>query len=114
MDYLPFNLRLARESKGAAVLAKVHLAPDSPPVCEKCIAASPAELFCLGCTQFICHECELVHQRLHELVDHKRVTFDEMDKLDPMTFLPPKPVRCSGDQSIAEAICYHSLEYTYI
>ena len=112
VDYLPFNLRLARESKGAAVLAKVHSAPDSPPVCEKCIAASPAELFCLGCTQFICHECELVHQRLHELVDHKRVTFDEMDKLDPMTFLPPKPVRCSGDQSIVEAICCHSLEYT--
>ena len=32
--------------------------------------------------------------------------------MDPMTFLPPKPVRCSGDQSIAEAICCHSFECT--
>ena len=112
VEFLPFNLRLARESKAAAVLAKVH-SPDTPPACEKCVTAlSPAaELFCLGCTQFICHECELVHQRWRELVNHKRVTFDEMDKLDPMSLLPPKPIRCCDINNLMRTVRRHSFEY---
>lgn len=108
-ETMPLNLRLARESKGAAVLAKIH--SKERIACEKCIIPDTAQWFCLGCSQFICHDCESVHQKWRELVDHKRVTFEELSKLDVMSLQPTRPIRCSGDQYISEAVRLHGVEH---
>ena len=109
VENMPLNLRLARESKGAAVLAKIH--SNERIACEKCITPDTAQWFCLGCSQFICQNCELVHQRWRELVDHKRVTFEELDTLDVMSLQPIRPIRCSDDQHILQAVCLHGLDH---
>ena len=109
VENLSLNLRLARESKGAAVLAKIH--SNEQIACERCIVSDIARWFCLGCSQFICHDCELVHQRWREFVDHKRVGFEELDKLDVMSLLPIRPIRCSDDQQVLEAVLIHGPEH---
>ncbi len=45
--------------------------------CEQC-SGGKAKAFCRQCTQFICAECVMLHQKLRVFAGHKTVTLDEL------------------------------------
>ena len=75
---LPRDIRLAQKTAGAVVLSKVQ---DSP-TCEKCVSQNPAKFYCLDCSEFLCIDCEIVHQKWKNLLNHARIALTDLSKRD--------------------------------
>ena len=81
---------MAQETAGAVILSKVQ---DSP-TCEKCTLQNPAALYCLDCGEFLCNDCELVHQRWKDFQSHNRIALTDLPKHDLCTLCPPVHISC--------------------
>ena len=87
---LPKDIRLAQETAGAEILSKVHKSPT----CEKCNSKDLAALYCLDCGEFLCDDCETVHQKWKALMNHTRITLSDLPECDLSTLCPPVHILC--------------------
>ena len=92
VEELPRDIRLVQETAGAVVLSKVQ---DSP-TCEKCVSQNPATFYCLDCGEFLCIDCEIVHQKWKNLLNHNRIALKDFSKrdYDLCTMCPPVRISC--------------------